>query len=376
MSEKFLRKCPVCKEQMEYTNIKNRNLAEKKLKKCRKCLKEINKEKNRNKMTSLYLNFDDDKNKLIIDIFEIHGSNWKEFSRKANKQVQEFKKQIKIKCNFRKCPSCFKKLTYSNEQDAKNAEKKGSLCGSCAKSGSKNNFFGKKHSKETLNKIKETKETSESWKNFINQKRTKENREKISILMSGKNNGRFGKGSLYDIWLEKYGEEEAKRRDLEWRSKLSNHFSGENNPMYGKPSPNGSGNGWSGWYKNWFFRSLRELSFMINYIEKNNFAWENGEQKKYRISYVDWQGKNRNYFPDFVIENKTMVECKPKRLQKSINVIKKSQAAEEFCKNHNLEFLMIEPEILKLEEIKKLHNLRKIKFTEKYEKKFLELINF
>ncbi len=42
---------------------------------------------------------------------------------------------------------------------------------------------------------------------------------------------------------------------------------GEGNNMYGRPSPQGSGNGWSGWYKERYFRSLRELMFLI-YAER------------------------------------------------------------------------------------------------------------
>jgi hypothetical protein len=36
--------------------------------------------------------------------------------------------------------------------------------------------------------------------------------------------------------------------------------------MYGKPSPQGSGNGWSGWYKGKYFRSIMELSFIVEYL--------------------------------------------------------------------------------------------------------------
>lgn len=51
------------------------------------------------------------------------------------------------------------------------------------------------------------------------------------------------KGKTFE---EIYGKEKA----VELKEKLSERFSGEGNPMFGKPSPEGSGNGWSGWYKN------------------------------------------------------------------------------------------------------------------------------
>ena len=43
-------------------------------------------------------------------------------------------------------------------------------------------------------------------------------------------------------------------KSIKIRNKISLASSGENNHMFGKPSPQGSGNGWSGWYKSWFFK--------------------------------------------------------------------------------------------------------------------------
>ena len=43
----------------------------------------------------------------------------------------------------------------------------------------------------------------------------------------------FGKTN-YEIWLEKYGKEEADRRMANQRIKMSEKFFGENNPFYGK----------------------------------------------------------------------------------------------------------------------------------------------
>ena len=373
--EKFHRNCLICKDFIYYTNIKNRNIAEKNKKKCRNCLKNLNKEKNRDKMRDNYLIFDEKRNNVIIDVFEDFGSNWKFFRKKIYPIISEFKKETKTIVKYRKCPECDKNIFYKEEASRKNAEKRKSLCKSCSKIGCKNSFYNKKHSKKTLNKIKKTQETSKAWIDSIEKKRTKEYKEYMSEKMSGENNGRYGKGSLYDIWLKKYGKEEAEKKHIEWRSKLSDSFSGEKNHMFGKPSPIGSGNGWSGWYKNWYFRSLRELSYMINEIEFNNLSWENGEKSKYKIPYIDWKGNKRNYFPDFVVDNKFMIECKPLNLHNSVDVIQKKEAAELFCLKNNLEYILIEPEVLGFEDIKKLYDDNLIKFLPKYEEKFLKLIN-
>ena len=94
--------------------------------------------------------------------------------------------------------------------------------------------------------------------------------------------------------------------------------------MYGKPSPQGSGNGWSGWYKGWYFRSLLELSYMILVIERFNISWSNGE--KIKITYKNFSGINRNYFPDFLLNNKYIIEIKPKNyIIQLMSYIKKLQ---------------------------------------------------
>ncbi len=267
-----------------------------------------------------------------------------------------------MELNQRKCPECDEILTYSNKYERNRAEKNKVICKSCSTLGDKNPFFNKKHTEEFKKKISEFR----IGKDFYSEV----SKDKLRIKMT-ENNPMFGK-SVYDVWVEKYGNDEADKKMIELKKKHSNNNSGEKNNMYGKPSPIGSGNGWSGWYKNWYFRSLRELSFMINEIENKNMNWENGEQKKYKISYVDWNGQNRNYFPDFIIDNKQMVECKPTKLQSSISVLSKKKAAEKFCEENNLEYILVEPDILTMDFIKKLYVDKKIKFIPRYEEKFLK----
>ncbi len=164
----------------------------------------------------------------------------------------------------------------------------------------------------------------------------------------------------------------GKEKADEIRKKISKRSSGENNPMYGKPSPQGSGNGWSGWYKDWFFRSLLELSYMINVIEKNGWIWESAESKKYKIPYMVDDGE-RNYFCDFLINNNQLTEIKPKNLRNSKLVVIKEEAATKWCEEHNLLYKIVcDDEFNKLtfEEIKNLYNKRLIKFISRYEEKY------
>lgn len=142
--------------------------------------------------------------------------------------------------------------------------------------------------------------------------------------------------------------------------------------MYGKPSPMGSGNGWSGWYNNWYFRSLKELSYMVNVIERFNLKWENGEKSKYKIEYIDYKGNMRTYRPDFLIEDKYLVEIKPKKLWNSKNIKIKKEFAINFCNERNLKYKLISPKMLTFNEINLLVEQTKVKFLDRYKKKFEE----
>jgi len=120
--------------------------------------------------------------------------------------------------------------------------------------------------------------------------------------------------SNYSLWLEKYGIEEATRRMDNWKEKARVASSGSKNPMFGRPAPKGSGNGWSGWYLKRFFHSLLELTYMLK-LDREGIVWSTGERKQFSVTY-EWQGKTRNYFPDFCVGD-NVVEIKPKALLES-----------------------------------------------------------
>jgi hypothetical protein len=50
---------------------------------------------------------------------------------------------------------------------------------------------------------------------------------------SGEKNGMFGK-SIYDVWLEKYGKDEADKMLIDFKEKCRKNSSGEKNGMFGK----------------------------------------------------------------------------------------------------------------------------------------------
>lgn len=281
---------------------------------------------------------------------------------------------------IRNCPKCNKEIEYKNKNCLNVALKNNKPCSSCAailrlkkygknqkfvdryatkgKNIGKNNaFYGKTHTKETKQKL------AVVDKGYT---QTQEFRDKSKLI--GKNNGMYGK-SVYDVWIGRYGKEEADKKLNDLREKHKINSAGKNNSMYSKPTPQGSGNGWSGWYNSFYFRSLRELSYIVN-LDKQNKKWSSAE--KIRIPYVNWDGKERTYAPDFLVEDKILVEIKPTKLRETKSVQLKKEAAEKYCKDKNLEYLLVDAEPLSTEEIKTLRSSGKVKFLERYERKFIE----
>lgn len=62
---------------------------------------------------------------------------------------------------------------------------------------------------------------------------------------------------------------------------------------------------------------------------------------KIKIPYTDPNGVSRNYIPDFLINNHLIEEVKPTKLLTKHNNPLKFKAAEDYCKNNNLEFKII-----------------------------------
>ena len=175
----------------------------------------------------------------------------------------------------------------------------------------------------------------------------------------------FADRPLYGSIEDRYGKEKAN----EIKEKASKRMKGSNNHMFGKPSPIGSGNGWSGWYKGYYFRSLLELSYLV-YLIDNNIKFEHAEHKKYAVKYLNFEGKERNYFPDFYIfENDEIIEIKPKHLVNSVDNSAKFLAARSKYKNFKV---ITEDDIIKLSDsqIIELYELGDIKFIDRYDVKF------
>lgn len=251
------------------------------------------------------------------------------------------------------------------------------LCRKCSSkitANSKPSFFS------TYNKSLKGK----SYEERYGDNKSNEIREKLSSKSSGENNPNYGgvyskfEGAIKwteenlkgKTWEEAFGEEKCQLM----KNKVSVKVSGENNGMYGKPSPKGSGNGWKGWYKGIYFASLNEL-YYLKYLLDNNIKFENGEKRKYKVQY-EFMGKKLNYFLDFyLLETNEYIEIKPKKLINSPKNKAKFRAAASLYGDKFK--VLTEDDLMQinLDDMYDLYLKKEIVFLKKYDEKFIQYIN-
>jgi len=215
------------------------------------------------------------------------------------------------------CPICGKLLTYTLKSSLTRSLKDGSSCTTCLKASVK---------------YKDTQKMGST----------------------GSNNPMYGK-SVYDVWLEKYGKDIADKKQLDLRSKRSNNAKGNKNSMYGLPSPRKCGKGISGRYKDFYFRSLRELYYIITYLEPNNLPIISAERKDLEVPYINYDGAERTYRADFLVGN-MLVEVKPRKLKDTPLVKLKEESAIAFCNARNMIYKI---EYIEIDDYTKINELYK-----------------
>ena len=92
------------------------------------------------------------------------------------------------------------------------------------------------------------------------------------------------------------------------------------------------------------------------------------ESEKYKIFYSE-DGINRNYFPDFVINNKYIIECKPKKLWNTKKNKLKFDYAKKFCEEKNYIFKIKDLPKIKKTQLLSLIDSNLVTLTNKWKDK-------
>lgn len=189
--------------------------------------------------------------------------------------------------------------------------------------GKNNHFYGKKHSKETREKMSQNHADFTGDKNPLRcwLEKDKNNRIKYSEAMkSSKNN---------PIFLEKFriiARDRMKKLILE-----------------GKHEP--YSNCKHGWFssekfsKKFYYQSSYEDRF-LNYCETTERV-TSLEKSPFCIPYLGQDGTGHNYFPDFFINGSILIEIKPKSMLDFNNNRSKILAGFDFCEKNGYKFLVV-----------------------------------
>jgi len=135
--------------------------------------------------------------------------------------------------------------------------------------------------------------------------------------------------------------------------------------------------GISGKYHGICFDSLKELSFIINYLEKKGIAYKRGDRIK-GLKYCHPESQTiRNYYPDFYTD-KYVFEIKPLTMWEYPEVINKAIVGDAYAKENGLKYRLVNFPVLADSIIDK-YKVGEIIFTEKqlvrFKRNFGKLLN-
>jgi len=184
----------------------------------------------------------------------------------------------------------------------------------------------------------------EKWGDLAD-KKLEEFKLKMSSVTSGERNAMYGKCHTQETkekinllnkrsYVEKYGVERA---SIIIR-KLSEALSGEKNPAFGKIYKN-TGKSVKGYYKNKFFRSLLEYSFM-KHLELMNVNLDDIDYENFLVPWINENGINRTYRPDFYHPSASVVYEVKQSYAVSYNELKHN-AARDYFKERKIEFRIV-----------------------------------
>lgn len=281
----------------------------------------------------------------------------------------------------RLCPECGQKLTYGSKKSKTVADLKNSRCRSCP-------IKGLKRSQESKDKVSKAntgqKRTPAAIQKQIETRAnsgyvvSRDTRKKMSDALSGGKNPMYGVIMSQDSRDKMAAKKLGTKASIITRQKMSAIRKGKKisekvlAARSATPPNNSGGRGISGWYKNLHFRSSSELSFIFE-CEYNGYDIKSAECVELQIPYLNNEGKLRHHYSDFLVKSKCIVEIKPPYMCADSFVVLKRIAAQKFCSDHNLDYIMTYRESIPKRQMFELRRLGVIsKFTGRHEKQYLE----
>lgn len=186
--------------------------------------------------------------------------------------------------------------------------------------------FTEEH-KKNISRAAKGRSSSFKGKSHTEEQKLKWSKIRSGGMYVGRNNPRYGD---HRTWDELYGKERADElRDLNRskskRDKISKSQK-ERLRNINSLSNNTYSFGTSGWYKNIYFRSCLELSFLL-WADDNKYNVKSAENSNFSLSYMH-NNERFTYFPDFYIEDTgEVVEIKPSRFLNYSKIKSKSKYA-------------------------------------------------
>lgn len=234
------------------------------------------------------------------------------------------KRDVSKSCKSSGCGKWMKGYKFSDERKKQYTE---------MNSGENNPFYGKTHS------------------------------EKTRKLMSENHADFTGENNPLVKWLsedEKNREEYSRIMKAAWDDpKKYTMLCKRNSKSIEKAILNGNHNPYSnclhGWFsskkfgKKFYYQSSYELDF-LEFCERSDKVCSL-QKVNFSIPYKDDCGKEHNYFPDFVVNEKVVVEIKPKTMLGYNNNREKIEYAKKFCRDRGYKYkLLMEEELSNLDE--------------------------
>lgn len=237
---------------------------------------------------------------------------------------ESIKQKVSKSCKNSGCGKWMKGYKFSDKRKKQYSE---------MNSGKDNPFYGKKHSDKTRKLM------SDNHADF-----TGKNNPLVKWLNKDEKNKEEYSQTMKDAWSDPEKYPMLCKRNSESIKKAI--LNGNHNPY---------SNCLHGWFeskkfnKKFYYQSSYEFVF-LEFCEKSDKV-SSLQNVNFSIPYKDDDGKEHNYFPDFVVNGKIVIEIKPKNMLDYNNNLKKIEYAKKFCSVYGYEYkLLMEKELDNLDE--------------------------